>query len=71
MQDLPILTVWPAGFKYQMVLMAMDQDFMNRDEIKQDKNGQNMFSSGACSKHLPRGAWFKKPVDKLNSLGSC
>ena len=41
--DRPVLTIWPAGFKYQTVLMVTDQDFMNRDEIKRDKNGQNMF----------------------------
>ena len=43
LQDLPVLTIWPVGFKYQTVLMATDQDFMNQDEIKWDENGQNMF----------------------------
>ena len=41
--DRTVLTVWPADFKYQTVLTVTDQDFMNRDEIKRDENGQNMF----------------------------
>ena len=67
-RDLTVMTVSNRLTGRFLILNGHGQKIMNRDEIKRDENGQNMFDR-RCLTH--RESMIKKSLDKLNNLGLC